>query len=206
MRLADQSRKTRGRVGGLGLRRRQQQVDVVRQQAIGRADDAVKLQPLSDKIAIQRVIRRLGKDRHLTIAVLGDVMGNVGQDDAGEASHDASCHDAYYRAIGIMSPKKWRAVPASPSDKLAVSQARVGSAAPAMSANLCKHLRRARRPAKNNIDATNPLVLRRPEGPSKDAPGIRTAHAGRFSPLGRLRPGLARSVVQLERHSRPLRS
>ncbi len=57
-------------------------------------------------------------------------------------------------------------------------------------ANLSTHLSEERRTAKINVGATNPLVLRRPEGASKDAPASSTGRAwpGRRRPSGEMRP------------------
>ena len=79
-------------------------MDVIGQQAIGPAGDAIPLASLGEQIAIQRII--VGFREHLlpTVAALRDVMGNVGDDYAGKTSHGATQHESRDLAMCIMSP------------------------------------------------------------------------------------------------------
>src|SRR3984957_3211636 len=83
---------------------RQNEMDVIGQQAIGPAGDAVLLASLGEQIAIQRIIAGLREQLLAPVAALRDVMGNVGNDNAGKTGHGAAQHGSRDSAMCIMSP------------------------------------------------------------------------------------------------------
>ena len=60
-------------------------MNVVGREAISPAGNAVEPASLRQKIAIKRIIARHREQRLAPIAALGDVVGDVRDDDAGEA-------------------------------------------------------------------------------------------------------------------------
>lgn len=54
---------------------------MVRHQAIGRADDAVGTAALRHQVAVKRIVAIFGEDRLPPVAALGDVMGQIRNDD-----------------------------------------------------------------------------------------------------------------------------
>ncbi len=70
---------------GAGVGGREHEMHVVGHQAISPAGDAVGAAALGEKIAIERVVARLGEQRLAAIAALGHVMRQAGNRDAGKA-------------------------------------------------------------------------------------------------------------------------
>ena len=89
MRLADGARQALG-----GRRRQDQMDDVVGHKTIGPAGDAIGVAALGEKVAIERMVARLGEQQSPAIAALRNVMRRTWDDDAGETRRDARLIDA----------------------------------------------------------------------------------------------------------------
>jgi len=78
----------------------------IRPEAIGPAGDSIGLAALGDKIAIEGIVRPLREESHAPVAALRHVMGQAGDDDAGQARHGAMMHGYGSRndAMRILSP------------------------------------------------------------------------------------------------------
>ena len=105
MRLAESRRQSRRNLANVSLRGRQQEMNVIGRQAIGRADDPMRLRPLDEEDAIERVVAGFRKHRHSPVAARRDAMRNVGRHDAGKSGHDGEPVAERYSAMPIMSPK-----------------------------------------------------------------------------------------------------
>ena len=68
--------------------RRQDEMDVVKHQAIGAAIDGVPLELRGHKIEIDLFVARLEEDAFATIATLCYMVRNAENNHAGEAGHD----------------------------------------------------------------------------------------------------------------------
>ena len=87
MRLAERSCETRG------LGRHQDEVDMVRHQAIGPDRDPPLAASRCQKIAIELVIGGVAEQAFATHAALRHEMRQAGNDDAGDASHGPLWHE-----------------------------------------------------------------------------------------------------------------
>ena len=63
------------------------QMDVVRHQAIGPAGDAEAPAGFGEPVLVERIVAVLEENPLAAIAALGDVMGQARDDDAGDAGH-----------------------------------------------------------------------------------------------------------------------
>jgi hypothetical protein len=82
MRLADGAQKASF------TRRRQNQMKMVGDQAVGPAHDAIGRAALGQRIAIKRMITLPDENRQPPIATLGDMMRRAGNDDASDAGQE----------------------------------------------------------------------------------------------------------------------
>jgi hypothetical protein len=67
-------------------------VDVVGHQAPGEAADAAVGAGFAHQLQVGGIVLVAEEDRLAPVAALGDVMSDVGDDEAGEASHGESLH------------------------------------------------------------------------------------------------------------------
>ena len=77
---------------------------VVGHQAIGPARHGVEPASLGQQVAVQRLVARLRKQRLPPVAALRYMIGNVGDDDAGETRHQAIISGSGILVMHIMSP------------------------------------------------------------------------------------------------------
>jgi hypothetical protein len=98
VRLADRPRQT---VQGGG---REDEMHVVGHQAADPARHGVEPALPGQKVAVERVVARLRKQRLPPVAALRYMIGNVGDDDAGETRHQAIISGSGILVMHIMSP------------------------------------------------------------------------------------------------------
>ena len=88
----------------IGAGGNEDQMNMVGHQAIGPAGHAIGAATLGHQIAIERVVARLDEQRLPPIAALGDVVGKVGDDDAGQTGHWSIIPLSDNYAIDMASP------------------------------------------------------------------------------------------------------
>jgi len=98
VRLADRPRETVRRP------RRENQMDVVRHQAIGPDLHRRLAAALAQEVAIELVVRRLEEHRLAAVAALGHVMREAGTTMRPMRAIRPSCRQQQIRAIGKASP------------------------------------------------------------------------------------------------------
>ena len=93
----------------LGGRRRQDEVDVIGHQTLGEAPNALRGAGVGDEVAIDGIILIAEEDRLAPIAALGDVVGDVGNHQAGEAAM-SSTHPWSRSGAIVLCPRNFNTI------------------------------------------------------------------------------------------------